>query len=93
MRSMHGLQRGSQVRRVRPDDGAAAGVNLDAAVRERDAATLVEAYRREADRLEARGEGDAAYFYVTQAYIWALDAGLPDADVLRARLVAGGREE
>ncbi len=31
-------------------------------------------------------------FYLTHAYVYALEAGLPEAEFLRAQLVAEGRE-
>ncbi len=65
---------------------------LVAAERAGDAAQLVRIYGQEAARLEAAGRIDAACFFLTQAYIWALDGGLPEANDLRARLVAHGRE-
>ena len=34
----------------------------------------------------------AAGFYLTQAYVFALEAGLADAPALRERLIAMGRE-
>ena len=34
----------------------------------------------------------AAGFYLTHAYVFALEAGLPIAEVLRSRLIAMGRE-
>ena len=40
-----------------------------------------------------KGEIDAACFFLTQAYVFALSAGAPQADALRARLQAHGREE
>jgi hypothetical protein len=40
----------------------------------------------------ARAEGDAAAFYLTHAYIHALEAGEPRAAELHARLKAMGRE-
>ena len=57
-----------------------------------DHATLVTLYAAEADRLEAAGEIDAACFYLTQAFVFALEAGVPQARALNARLVAHGRE-
>lgn len=36
---------------------------------------------------------DAAGFYLTHAYVFALDSGHPDAGALHARLKADGREE
>ena len=41
----------------------------------------------------AMSRGDAAGFYLVQAYVFALDAGLPAAAQYRARLKAEGREE
>lgn len=37
-------------------------------------------------------EPDAAGFYLTQAYIFALEAGLPEAADLHKQLVAMGRD-
>ncbi|MEM0947325.1 MAG: hypothetical protein AAGK37_07960 [Pseudomonadota bacterium] len=50
------------------------------------------AYTVEANRLERLGETDAAMFFLTHAYIWALDGGLPEANALHARLREAGRE-
>ena len=72
-----------------PSDDA----EFDEAIRMRDGATLGRLYRDAADRHEALGETDAACFYLTQAYIWSLEAGLPDAATLHSRLKALGREE
>jgi hypothetical protein len=58
-----------------------------------DEETLVKCYAAEADRLEAAGDVDAACFYLTQAYVYALHAGLAEAQDLHVRLVANGREE
>lgn len=54
-----------------------------------DHAALVMLYARAADQAPTR---DAACFYLTQAYVFALECGHADACVLRARLVAEGRE-
>lgn len=54
-----------------------------------DKAALVALYSEAAG--QANGP-DASAFYLTQAYIYALDCGHPDAVALRARLVAMGRE-
>jgi hypothetical protein len=40
----------------------------------------------------ARAEGDAAAFFLTHAYVFALEAGDARAGDLHARLVAMGRE-
>lgn len=55
-----------------------------------DKAALVGLYAEAADRANGR---DAAAFFLTQAYVFALDCGHPDAAPLRARLVAMGRED
>lgn len=57
-----------------------------------DFAALIRLYTAQADSLEKAGDIDAACFYLTQAYVFALhanDAAVPD---LNARLVAYGRE-
>ena len=54
-----------------------------------DRAALVALYTEAAD---SAGEDQARYFYLTQAYVFALEAGRPEAPTLRARLVAAGRE-
>ncbi len=66
--------------------------DLEAAERAGDATTLVRIYTSEAGRLEAAGDIDAACFFLTHAYIWALEGGLQEAADLRARLVGHGRE-
>ncbi len=55
-----------------------------------DGAALVTLYSEAA---EAAGTSGAAAFFLTQAYVFALEAGLPEARPLRARLVAMGCEE
>ena len=42
---------------------------------------------------DAASDLDAACFYLTHAYIYALEQNHPDADTLRARLRDYGREE
>lgn len=46
-------------------------------------------YTRAAER--AGGETDTACFFLTHAWVFAMAAGLDEADVLRARLAAHGR--
>ena len=58
-----------------------------------DVATIVRIYRTAGDAFEEAGEIDKACFFLTHAYIWALEAGYPEASSLHARLVAYGREE
>ena len=66
---------------------------LEMAVAARDAETLVHLFTAAGDHFEAAGDIDAACFHLTQAYIWALEAGDPAAQGLHARLKARGREE
>ena len=47
-------------------------------------------YREGAD---TAASDDAAYFFLTQAYVFALETNHPEAAALRERLAAGGREE
>lgn len=54
-----------------------------------DRAALARLYAQAAD---SAADTDAAGFFLTQAYIFALDAGLGEAAVLHARLKADGRE-
>ncbi len=54
-----------------------------------DKPALVTLYTEAAD---GANDVDAACFYLTHAYVFALDAGHPSAATLHARLVAQGRE-
>ena len=54
-----------------------------------DKTALVALYREAADCAETEGE---AGFFLTQAYVFALEQGHADAPDLRRRLVAMGRE-
>lgn len=56
-----------------------------------DKAALARLYA-EAAELAERYDADRTAFYLTHAYIFALDAGLPEARTLKDRLVAMGRE-
>jgi len=58
-----------------------------------DVAKLVTLYEEAAATSEAAGDRDAASFYRTHAYVFALQTGDPKADALHARLKAEGREE
>jgi hypothetical protein len=62
---------------------------LDAHARE-DLAALVGLYARAADRANTE---TAAGFYLTHAYVFALELGAPEAPGLRQRLIDMGREE
>lgn len=63
---------------------------LLAAHENQDKPALVGLYTRAAR--DAQSE-DEAGFFLTFAYVFALDCGHPDAESLRAELVAMGREE
>ena len=54
-----------------------------------DRAALIRLYTQAADEANSL---DAACFYLTHAYIFALEAGAPEARDLHARLVKHGRE-
>lgn len=58
-----------------------------------DGPRLVALYAQAADGAEAAGDIDAACFYLTHAYVFALQAGDARASELHARLQARGREE
>jgi len=66
---------------------------LLAAHRDDDRPTLVTLYTRAGDSHENTGNIDAACFYLTHAYVFALQQGMVEADKLRQRLIAYGREE
>lgn len=55
----------------------------------RDHPALIRLYTQAADEANSL---DAACFYLTHAYIFALEAGAPEAPTLHARLVTHGRE-
>ena len=64
---------------------------LLAAHAENDLAALITLYTQAADAAEAE-DIDATCFFLTHAFIFALDLGDPRAAALNARLVAYGRE-
>ena len=53
--------------------------------------TLVKLYKQAGERVLAEDEVQGC-FYLTHAYVFALEAGLAEAEELRAMLVARGRE-
>lgn len=57
----------------------------------KDQAELVRLYTLAGDQLEPSGEIDAACFYLTHAFVYALEAGAPEADDLNRRLADRGR--
>ncbi|MEM6547580.1 MAG: hypothetical protein AAF713_07515 [Pseudomonadota bacterium] len=79
------------------DDGWERRAALDrallAAHADADGLTLAALYADASDLSEAAGDIDAAAFYMTHAYVFALETGHPMADAFHARLLALGREE
>jgi hypothetical protein len=57
-----------------------------------DLGQLVRGYADAADIAEGAGDVSRACFFLTHAWIFALEAGDPLANSLRMRLVAHGRE-
>ncbi|MEL7174452.1 MAG: hypothetical protein AAFV96_18275 [Pseudomonadota bacterium] len=66
---------------------------LIAAHRAGDTRRLVSLYIEAAESSAARGDEDAAAFYRTHAYVFALQCGHEAADALHASLKEAGREE
>lgn len=58
-----------------------------------DVGSLIEGYGRAAVIAEGEGDIDAACFFATYAYIYALEAGHPDGQNLHEFLKKHGREE
>ncbi|MEO0619775.1 MAG: hypothetical protein AAFZ01_10925 [Pseudomonadota bacterium] len=76
-----------------PDDRTALEHHILEAHSGPDLPGLARGYRRGGDDAFARGEIDAACFLFTQAYVFALKAGLLEfAEELRAVLMHHGRE-
>ena len=63
---------------------------LLAAHEHHDLAELVRLYTVAADQAEARQDIAAANFYLTHAFVFALEAGAAEAATLNQRLVARG---
>lgn len=76
-----------------PVDDNALDAAMLAAHETQDKEALVELYQQAANRREATGDVDAACFYLTHAYVFALDLGRDDAVDLYKRLKQHGREE
>lgn len=55
-----------------------------------DRCALVDLYTQAA---EGATDVNAACFFLTYAYIFALELGMPEAEALRERLILNGREE
>lgn len=75
------------------DRGAEAALEAEllAAHEIRDAARLSLLYARAARLADFGGERERAAFYLTHAWVFALDAGLDEAERLQADLRAWGR--
>lgn len=58
-----------------------------------DGQLLAQLYEQAADMSEAEGDHEGAAFYLTHALVFALQEGMPHANVLRARLHSYGRED
>ena len=58
---------------------------------ETDATALIRLYTLAGDQAEVAGEIDRACFYLTHAFVFALEAGAAEADPLNARLAERGR--
>ena len=65
--------------------------NILAAHRAEDKALLAKLYWDASRMFSATGDDDAEGFFLTHAWIFALDAGLPEAKQYRTRLVELGR--
>ncbi len=74
-------------------DRAALDATLIAAHEAADHRRLVTLYAEAADQAEAAGDIDACCFFLTHAYVFALQTGAAEAPILHQRLLAHGREE
>ncbi|HLS18600.1 MAG TPA: hypothetical protein VK090_02235 [Paracoccaceae bacterium] len=64
---------------------------LLAAHARKDGEALARLYTQAANRHESAGEIDAACFFLTHAFVFALEAGAPEAQALNIRLASRGR--
>ena len=58
---------------------------------DQDLTRLVALYSTAGKRMESGGNTDAACFYLTQAYVFALELDAPELSELQSRLAAYGR--
>lgn len=72
-------------------DRAALDAAIIAAHQGNDPDRLASLYEQAALALDDKGDEDAACFFYTHAYVFALEAGLADVDHLRAVLKKRGR--
>ncbi|MFP3383636.1 MULTISPECIES: hypothetical protein [Tritonibacter] len=76
---------------IRPEEAAALHAAILAAHAQHDLERLVDLYAIAADSKEVEGDVDATCFFLTQAFVFALEAGVARAHELNRRLVAYGR--
>jgi hypothetical protein len=57
----------------------------------KDGRSLVHLYTHAAEQREAEGDVDATCFFLTHAFVFALEAGAPEARALNMRLAERGR--
>ncbi len=57
-----------------------------------DTAAIIRLYTLAADHAEQKADVNAACFFLTHAFVFALEAGAPEADRLNLRLFKYGRE-
>lgn len=67
--------------------------NMLHAHEQNDCTRLLALYTQAANQQEAAGETDAACFYLTHAYVFALESGDAQVTELHQRLKKYGREE
>lgn len=78
---------------MRDIDSSSLDQQLLIAHEQNDHSALVRLYTTAADESEHSGDISAACFYLTHAYVFALEEGMVEAHALRQRLVKYGREE
>lgn len=64
---------------------------LQTALANDDQAAMIALYTEAGHRFEAVGDIDAACFFLTQAFVHALETGAPELDSLHAHLARYGR--
>lgn len=72
-------------------DGNALDRQLLEAHAKKDGRSLVHLYTQAAEQHEAEGFIDAACFFLSHAFVFALEAGVPEARALNMRLSERGR--
>lgn len=92
---MSGLNRDGRVRDFVAGEWDAGDLDraLLAAHAVRDTGGLVRLYTVAADMTKRSGDVNAESFYLTHAFVFALEAGMPEARALNRRLAELGRAE